>query len=184
MADQLRTSRLILEPLTFSDTEQIQRIFPQWEIVKFLNASVPWPYPSDGAINYYRNVSLPAIERGEEWHWTLRLRMLPQQVIGAISLSKGETINRGFWLAPAWQNQGFMTEAVIATNDYWFDLLGFKVLRAPKAVCNARSRRISEKTGMRVIAVEEHEYVSGTFLTEIWEITDEEWRKKRQSIRL
>ena len=174
----------MLQPVKLSDAEQVQRIFPQWEIVKFLNASVPWPYPSDGAFNYYRDVSLPAIERGEEWHWTLRLKTSPEQVIGAISLNKGETINRGFWLAPPWHNQGFMTEAAIATNDYWFDVLGFKVLRAPKAICNAPSRRISEKTGMRVIAVEEHDYVSGRFSTEIWEITDQEWRRKRESMRL
>ena len=38
-----------------------------------------------------------------------------------------------------------MTEAVIAVNDYWFDVLGFAVLRAPKAVLNVASRRISEK---------------------------------------
>ena len=48
-----------------------------------------------------------------------------------------------------------MTEAVSAVNDYWFDVLGFRVLRAPKAVENSASRRMSEKTGMRVIARQE-----------------------------
>jgi RimJ/RimL family protein N-acetyltransferase len=72
-----------------------------------------------------------------------------------------------------------MTEAVTAVNDYWFDVLGFRVLRAPKAIVNVASRRISEKTGMRVIATEERDYVSGRFLSEIWEITAEEWREKR-----
>jgi ribosomal-protein-alanine N-acetyltransferase len=72
-----------------------------------------------------------------------------------------------------------MTEAVIAANDYWFDVLGFSVLRAPKAVVNVASRRISEKTGMRVVAVQEHDYVSGRLLTEIWEITAQEWRERR-----
>jgi RimJ/RimL family protein N-acetyltransferase len=75
-----------------------------------------------------------------------------------------------------------MTEAVTAVNDYWFDVLGFSVLRAPKAVVNIASRRISEKTGMRVIATEERDYVSGRFLSEIWEITAEEWREKRKLI--
>jgi [ribosomal protein S5]-alanine N-acetyltransferase len=36
---------------------------------------------------------------------------------------------------------------------------------------------------MRVIATEERDYVSGRLLTEIWEITAEEWREKRQMIR-
>ena len=95
-------------------------------------------------------------------------------------MMKGAGMNRGFWIAPPWQNQGLMTEAVAATNDYWFDELGFDVLRAPKAAVNDASRRISEKTGMRVVAVEEHDYVSGRFLTEIWELSGEEWRSRRR----
>jgi len=41
------------------------------------------------------------------------------------------------------------------------------------------SRRISEKQGMRIVALEDREYVSGKFLSEIWEITAEEWNSKR-----
>lgn len=182
MVPELSTPRLILKPLQLDDAEQIQRIFPQWEIVRFLNASVPWPYPADGALRYCRDVALPAVARGNEWHWTLRLRTAPDQVIGAIGLNKGDWINRGFWLAPAWQRQGLMTEAVIAANDYWFCVLGFARLRAPKAIGNTGSRRISEKTGMRVIALQEVDYVSGRFLTEIWELTAEQWRAIRASL--
>jgi RimJ/RimL family protein N-acetyltransferase len=72
-----------------------------------------------------------------------------------------------------------MTEAVIAVNDYWFEVLGFPVLRAPKAVANAASRRISEKTGMRRIGIEERNLVSGRQLSEVWEITAEEWRARK-----
>jgi [ribosomal protein S5]-alanine N-acetyltransferase len=56
-------------------------------------------------------------------------------------------------------------------------------LRAPKAVVNISSRRVSEKTGMHVIATEERDYVSGRLLSEIWEITADEWRAKRQGLR-
>ena len=38
-----------------------------------------------------------------------------------------------------------MTEAVITVNDDWFDVLRFPVLRAPEAVANVASLRISEK---------------------------------------
>jgi len=61
-------------------------------------------------------------------------------------------------------------------TDYWFDVLGFEVLRAPKAVVNTASRRISEKTGMRMVGVEDRDYVSGRLPSEVWEITAEEWR--------
>jgi RimJ/RimL family protein N-acetyltransferase len=75
-----------------------------------------------------------------------------------------------------------MTEAVAVVTDYWFDVLGFPVLRAPKAVANTASRRISEKTGMRVIATLERDYVSGRLPAEIWEITADEWREKRKHL--
>ena len=26
--------------------KQVQRLFPQWEVVKYLNAVVPWPFPA------------------------------------------------------------------------------------------------------------------------------------------
>lgn len=97
-----------------------------------------------------------------------------------MALLKSENNNRGFWIGLQWQRQGLMSEAVDAVTGYWFDVLGFPVLRAPKAIANAGSRRISEKQGMRVIAVEEKDYVSGRLPTEIWEITAEEWHTRHR----
>jgi ribosomal-protein-alanine N-acetyltransferase len=176
---ELHTRRLLLRPLQLSDAHQTQLLFPQWEIVKYLNPNVPWPYPADGALTYYRDVALPAIQRGDEWQWTLRLKQSPEHHIGAISLHRLKPDNRGFWLGLPWHNQGLMTEAVIAINDFWFDALEFPLLSAPKAVGNLASRRISEKTGMRVVATEDRDFVSGRFRCEIWEITADEWRKAR-----
>lgn len=182
-AVELHTDRLILRPLQLADAEQTQRLFPEWEVVKLLNAVVPWPYPADGALAYYRDVALPAMERGDEWHWTLRLKHSPMHHIGAISLHKDRADNRGFWLGLPWHGQGLMTEAVIAVNDYWFDALGFETLRAPKAVGNIASRRISEKTGMRMVGTKERNFVSGRLPCEVWEITAEEWRGARANLR-
>ena len=181
MVVPLETPRLELRPLELADAEQAQRLFPKWEIVRFLAARVPWPFPDDGALAYYRDHALPAMERGEEWHWTLRLKSHPGQLIGAISLLKAGNENRGFWLGLPWHGQGLMTEAVDAATDYRFDTLGFPVLRVPKAVGNIASRRISEKQGMRVVAVGEKDYVGGRFPAEIWEITAEEWRARGDS---
>jgi [ribosomal protein S5]-alanine N-acetyltransferase len=184
MIDTLHTDRLLLQPLRLADAEQTQRLFLHWEIVRFMTTLIPWPYPADGALTFYREVALPAMERGEAWHWTLRLRESPEEHIGVIGLmAKDSYAARGFWLGVPWQGQGLMTEAVEVVNDYCFDVLGFQALRAPKAVVNISSRRISEKTGMRVIGTDECEYVSGKFPTEIWEITAEEWRAKRQGVR-
>jgi RimJ/RimL family protein N-acetyltransferase len=165
--------------MEFADVPQVQAVFPQWEIVKYLTASVPWPYPADGAEFFFREIALPRRERGEEWLWTIRLKNKPEAIIGAITLGKSEHENRGFWLDPRFHGQGYMTEACDAVTDYWFDVLKFPVLRAPKAVANEASRRISIRQGMRVIERMERDYVSGRLPAEVWEITAEEWRARK-----
>jgi ribosomal-protein-alanine N-acetyltransferase len=177
---EIETRRLVLVPLALADAAQTQPLFGQWEIVKFLSDVVPWPFPPDGAFMFYRDVALPAMERGDAWHWTLRLKAAPDQIIGSISLMKGET-NRGFWLGIPWQGQGLMTEAAEAVTAWWFETLGFPVMRIPKAIANVTSRRVSEKQGMRVVRTEERGYVCGCLPTEIWEITAEEWRARQAS---
>lgn len=184
MVPVLTTNRLILRPLELADAAQAQLLFPHWEIVRYLTNKVPWPYPADGTYTYNRDVALPAMERGEAWHWTLRLKTNPEQMIGSIALLKSDKVNRGFWLALPWHGQGLMSEAAEAVTDYWFEVLKFPVLRVPKAVANTGSRRISEKQGMRVIAREEQDYVSGRFPSEIWEIRAEEWQIHKASSRL
>jgi [ribosomal protein S5]-alanine N-acetyltransferase len=176
----LVTPRLLLRPLELADAPQLQLLFPHWEIVRYLAAQVPWPYPPDGAYRYIRDMALPSIERGETWQWTLHLKSNPDQIIGSIDLRTKENDNRGFWLALPWQRQGLMTEACEAVTDFWFNTLNFPVLRAPKAVANIASRRISEKQGMRLVATEDRDYVSGRFPAEIWEITAGEWRARKR----
>jgi ribosomal-protein-alanine N-acetyltransferase len=179
MTPEIGTARLVLRPLELTDAEQVQILFPHWDIVRFLSNQVPWPYPRDGAYKFFRDVALPAMDRADAWHWTLRLKENIPQLIGSISLMRHENDNRGFWLALPWQGKGLMSEACDAVTDFWFFTLNFTVLRVPKAVANTSSRRISEKQGMRVIAKEDREYVSGRFAAEIWEITAEEWRDRR-----
>jgi len=179
MTPNLETPRLLLRPLELADAAQAQLLFPQWDIVRYLNNKVPWPYPPDGALKYYRDVALPAVDEGRQWHWTLRLKGNPGQMIGSIGLMRGENENRGFWIAPPWQGQGLMNEACEAVTDYWFNTLKFPVLRAPKATANTASRRISEKQGMRLVATEERDFVCGRLPSEIWEITAEEWNQRK-----
>lgn len=176
---ELRTARLLLRPIEVADATQLQATFPQWEIVKYLNRRVPWPYPADGAETYLQTMALPAMERGEEWIWTIRRLPAPSVLIGAISLAKTENMNRGFWIVPEWQRQGLMTEACDAVTDYWFDVLKMPVLRSPKAIANEGSRRISMRQGMRLILTGEGEYLSGTLPSETWEITAAEWRARK-----
>ena len=156
----------------------MQALFPQWKVVRYLARHVPWPYPADGALTYIRDVALPAMRKGVEWHWSIRRKDAPDPLIGVISLMDEPGNNRGFWLDPAWQGHGLMSEAAEAVTKFWFETLGRPVLHAPKAAANVRSRRISERSGMRLTARVERDYVSGRLPAEIWEITRDEWRKR------
>jgi len=179
MTPVLESARLLLRPLELADAPRIQQIFPQWEVVRYLTDEIPWPYPNEGALAFCRDQALPAMERGEQWAWTLRLKGEPEQLIGVIQLMTTENNNRGFWIDPAWQRRGLMTEACEVVTDYWFNTLGFPLLRVPKAVANVASRRVSEKQGMRIVATDERNYVSGRLPAELWEITAEEWNARR-----
>ena len=175
----LYTERLLLTPLAAEDASQIQLLYPRWEIVRYMVSSVPWPYPDNGAENYVNNVALPDMEKGIAWFWTIRHSEAPDELMGIICLYDVEDNNRGFWLAPEYQGQGFMNEACNVVTDYWFNTLNKAVLRAPKAAFNSRSKRISESSGMRLIRTEKKEYVSGLLESELWEITREEWNARK-----
>jgi [ribosomal protein S5]-alanine N-acetyltransferase len=176
MVPEGETKRLILRPLALADAPRIQELFPHWEIVRYLVNSVPWPYPPNGAQYFCEQMALPAMERGDAWHWTLRLKTSPDEIIGSLGLGRAEGNNRGFWLGLPWHGHGFMSEACVWANDFWFEQLGSPVLRTGKAIENIASRRISQKHGMRLVGVVEKDYVSGRLPSEIWEITAEEWR--------
>ena len=138
MVPLLETHRLLLRPLELADAAQTQLLFPHWEIVRYLTKHVPWPYPSDGSFKFYRDVAIPAMEQGRAWHWSLRLKSNPDQLIGSIGLMKSENKNRGFWLGLPWHGQGLMTEACEAVTDYWFDVLKFLSSTRTESHCEYR----------------------------------------------
>lgn len=176
---QLDTARLILKPLASPDAVQIQHSFPRWEIVRYLVDTVPWPYPPGAAQHYVDNIALAASARGEGWFWTLRRKAAPETLIGVICLMDTVDNNRGFWLVPEWQGQGLMSEACAAVNDFWFEHLDRTVLRAPKAAVNLKSVNISQRGGMRLIRMQKGRYVCGELETELWEMTRDEWRHRK-----
>lgn len=178
---ELQTDRLVLRPLSMSDAPAIQQQFSRWEVVRLMSAAIPWPYPADGALRFLRDIALPAMTAGHEWHWSLQPKSEPDFLIGVISLMTSSDDNRGFWLTPEWQGQGLMAEACAATAEFWFATLGRSLMRVPKAAANAASRRISQREGMTLIWTGEGDYVSGTGPAELWQLTADQWRARRRA---
>ena len=124
--------------------------------------------------------SLPTLETSRLILTPLQLGDAPaiQQLIGSISLYDQPGNNRGFWLATEWQRNGYIREACVVINDYWFETLGRCVMQVPKAASNDRSRSVSLHEGMRLVGTEPGHFVCGAVLKEIWELSRDQWRQR------
>jgi RimJ/RimL family protein N-acetyltransferase len=180
----LETARLILRPLRQEDAIAIQKRVSKWDVVKYLETA-PWPYPDDGAETFLRDIALPAVAAGKEMNWALTLKgsTTPDEAVGLLSFSpEGRaTGNRGFWLDLDLHGQGLMTEAVVAFQDYVFDVLGHDKLQMSNAQSNAASRRVKQKTGARFVRLEEASFAHGETVSEWWEISKADWDRFRDS---
>jgi RimJ/RimL family protein N-acetyltransferase len=177
----LETARLILRPLQERDTPAIQRIFPQWEVVRHLLARVPWPYPEDGAATNMAEC-LEKRARGEQFYWAITLNGGDDELVGRIDLrpDSGDHEMRGFWLDPGLKGQGLMTEAAEAVTAFAFEL-GWPELWVTNAASNIGSHRVKEKQGFELVQVVRGQFVSGEDDKEIWRLRREDWLKRRGS---
>ena len=171
----LETPRLRLRPLGESDAPRIQALFPNPNVMLYLAAIIPWPYPEDGAIEYVRRV-LPRIEAEEEYYWAIVPK--GEDLIGLIGLTPtSDEDHRGFWLGEPYWGQGLMREAASAVNDFAFDVLGMDELLLNNAEPNAASHRLKESAGAEIVAVEEADFIGGRFRSVRWRLTAEAWRR-------
>jgi RimJ/RimL family protein N-acetyltransferase len=81
----LETSRLVLRPLRLEDAPALQRYFAHWEIVRWLDGHVPWPYPVNGAEMHVRQC-LEERAQGKRFFWTICLKEAADDPVGLIEL--------------------------------------------------------------------------------------------------
>ena len=176
----LETARLILRPLRPDDTPAIQRIFPQWDVVRWLGPAIPWPYPDDGAATNMADC-LAKRARGDQFYWAITLKG-DDALRGRIDLwpFDGERRDmRGFWLDPDLHGQGLMTEAANAVTGYAFRVLEWPFLYLTNAVENRASGRVKEKQGAVEIDREPFSYVSGQGEKQVWRLDRDAWLARR-----
>ncbi|HFB54306.1 MAG TPA: N-acetyltransferase [Hellea balneolensis] len=172
----LKTKRLILRGITLADAPSYGRHFIDYEVVRTLANTVPWPYPEDGIENFITDVLLPG--QGKDfWAWGLFLTTSPNKLIGGLTLRRdGPKGNRGFWLGRQFWGQGLMSEAVDVTLDFAFNVAGFEVLHFQNAQGNEASRRIKQATGARYVGEDAGHYLDPALtITELWELRKQDW---------
>jgi RimJ/RimL family protein N-acetyltransferase len=175
---QFETERLLLRGVTVDDAPSYQQNFADYEVIRNLASAVPWPFPENGVMEFLSKMIFP-VQGKDVWMWGIFLKDNPMELIGVVHLWRaGKPENRGFWLARKHWGKGIMTEAVEPVMNYAFDELGFEKLVFANAVGNARSRRVKEKTGARLLYVESAKFVD-PILTEheVWELTKASWKE-------
>lgn len=177
---EFKTERLLLKGVTAADIPAYTQHFVDYEVIRNLAATVPWPYPADGVQDFVLNDILPA-QSNDRWVWGLFLQTAPLELIGAVDLwREGKPEHRGFWLGEQFWGQGYMTEAVTPITDYAFAALGFEELIFKNAAANLRSRRVKEKMGAEFIMTRTASYVDPSFgESELWRLTKQAWQAFR-----
>lgn len=163
-----------------ADEPRIQALFPNPNVVRYLHAAIPWPYPDDGASQHLRRI-LPLIEAGEEYDWAITLKEGEDAgLIGLIGLfPASDEDNRGFWLGEPYWGSGLMREATVVVNDFAFDVLGMEALLLNNAEPNLASHRLKASAGAEIVDIRDNDYVGGTFPQVRWRLTAEAWHRHR-----
>ena len=179
----LETPRLVLRPVRRKDAPVVQRRFPHWEIVRYLDAKIPWPYPPDGAATHIETC-LGEMARGEKSHWAIIPKSGPADLIGLIDLWPDDGVSRsqrGFWLDPEFQRQGLMTEAVDRVTAYAFIDLCWPHLWLTNAQDNHASRRIKEHQGAQLVDLMIGRHVGGEGPQMVWRLSRKDWLVRQKS---
>ncbi len=173
---EFQTKRLNLRGVSQADIPTYQKYFADYEVIKHLAATVPWPYPENGVQEFFDKFIFP--HQGDtQWLWGIFEKQNPQDLIGAVHLwREGRPENRGFWLGRPFWGKGYMTEAVEPVMNYAFNDLGFEKLVFANAVGNTKSRRVKEKTGAKLIDIRPAKFVNPEYNEhEIWELSKSDW---------
>lgn len=181
----LITPRLRLRPLALYDAPDIQRLFPHWDIVRYLDRQdVPWPYPAGEAARHLRDRTLPEMRTGQRHAWALTRRgTLNDALIGVIELLPTHPKdNRLFWLAQPWQGLGLMTEACFAVTDFAFFTLNRPELLLVTADANLPSVRLKERSGAIRVQRGEHDFLAGRLPVSRWVLTRAAWEARRDAL--
>jgi ribosomal-protein-alanine N-acetyltransferase len=177
----LETERLILRPPRESDMPATQRRFPVWEVVRYLHAEIPWPYPADGAAQHWTRMA-GEMARREKSHWAITLKGGDDELIGLIVLWADDATThdqRGFWLSHEYWGQGLMTEAANRVTDYALVELGWPHLWLNNAEINVASHRVKEKQGAVIVERTPRRYVYGEGIKITWLLTRDAWLKHK-----
>lgn len=157
----LRTSRLRIRRFDAGDVETFHAYRNDPDIARHQGWDLPWSH--DDSVMFVAEMALrdPLFERGEWAQLAIERRKEPGLVgdIGVLWQADDDVAEIGFTLAPGFQGQGYMTEALAAVCDEVAEALGLRLVAAVVHGENARSRAVLDRVGFAAVALDGDEIV-------------------------
>jgi RimJ/RimL family protein N-acetyltransferase len=170
---ELLTARLLLRTPRIEDAPAIQAIAADPRVAR-TTASIPHPYPEDGAAQFIQHVR--DVANGEQRNLAIVLRR-SRDVIGMIGYEiAGGEAELAYMLSPAHWGQGYATEACREMIAYIFETTRAAAIVARVMIDNKASEAVLRKVGFswqRAAAVE-LPLRGGAFLTSFWRLGRDE----------
>ncbi len=185
----IETARLTLRPWSIDDVDAIwptvsDPSFPKqmsWEAHRSKDETREW-------IERARHV----VATGEEVKWAIEHE---GQAIGSIGFHEViwqvrafrlDRAELGYWLSPAHQRKGLMTEAVQAVVRFGFEVIGLHKIVVTCIADNVASRRVIEKAAFRWVGrAEDDVWRDGKWHSHLmYELTAPEWPDVHTTLRV
>ena len=131
--ETIRTERLLLRPHTLEDAPEYARLISEWDVMKMLT-SPPHPFRLAHAQEYLGSL------RDVPWSYAITRD-------GAMMGNLRIGVRLGFWLGKPHWGQGYMTEAVAALIDTYFDSTNADGIESGVFPDNPASRGVHAKLG-------------------------------------
>ena len=161
----LTTARLLLRQLSAADTARIFEMRTDPVAMKYLGK--PPMQKESEALALIEAIKLN-LDNNDGITWAIALKEEPADLIGTIGYWKitkeHYRAEIGYMLMPRYFNKGYMTEAIIKTNEYAFNEMKLHSIEANINPFNAASEAILLKTGfVKEAHFRESFYFNGTF---------------------
>lgn len=185
----IETNRLRLRPFVEADAEAIWPVVSDPKFPRFMSWSAH--ASRDQTVTFLRSLT-EGLANGTEIGWAIEH---DGHVAGCISLGgitwqmsawRVDRAELGYWMGPAAQNKGLMTEAATAVVRFAFDTIGLHKITVGCFAENDASRRVIEKTGFRYIGrLDDDVWRDGRWWSHLrYELTAPEWPDVHTTMRV
>jgi [ribosomal protein S5]-alanine N-acetyltransferase len=144
----LETDRLILRGFSLADSSDVRRLAGAREIA-YNTLLIPYPY-QEGFAEKWISERQADFQKGGSVTFAITVRAT-RKLSGAIGLGISQTnlnAELGYWIGVAFWNQGYCSEAALATLEYGFRVLRLNRIWAAHFARNQASGRVLQKIGM------------------------------------